>query len=923
MKRNELLLGILLNVGLIAWMNPVLAENNLEGSNHITEDQNITIDQTDQIGINAIDPTHEVTAEPGKKIEITANTGEGTDRYLGISTQNGGNVDLGQNQVIIREEGGLLGVGIRSISEGSSVKIGDGSRIEMAEGTAISAFDRGEISIGDNAVLKGGIWGSGSGTVSASMGGKVLIGKNALIINDGTDQAQKYHHIAVIADRDAKIEIGEGSRIYTSGENENHVISAGEGGEVIIGKNSIISSAGDESLGIAPGGRDSYALYATEGSSIQIGEGSLIKTSGENSFAVVAMDGSEISLGDRVQIESASVGIYSMSEDTMVIGGNEMRITDTSENGIAVYATQEGKVSLGERTIIKAEGTSGRGLYANGVGSKISVGKDAYIQGGNSGVAAAKGGEILLAGATIQAVGSEDSFAILASGLSDTEISKIHGDGKFAIDGDIFADEYSEIHLDMAEGSYFKGTTEKRDTSNLEISLEKSRWDLTGSSELDRLTLSGGIVDLSKAGLGTTLEVDHLDAGASGGIFVFQTDIAGEGQGINNQGDKLIVRESSAGDHQVHVVNNGASETDGSETLTIIETVDGITSGVDFRLTNEVEAGGYKYGMRPVDGSGSERNWELYSTGEISHPADAAVNLFSGSYLLNYAEMNTLMQRMGDLRNGEGKGNIWARTFGGKMKTKGGSLLRGYDMDYWGLQVGADKKIDLKKGALYVGGMFGYSKGDIGYRSGSGSIDSKSIGVYGTYIASNDFYADLVLKYGWMKDDFKVYDTAGKLVKGDNIDTNGITASLEVGKRYHFDKKTKEGWYIEPQGQISISHYDGDSFIASNGLKISVDSYNSILGRLGTDIGYEIKGGKNPVNIYGKVSYVHEFDGDVDYRLNRSRESTSYGDSWWTYGVGITAKVGEKHNVYLDIERASGGHFTQSWNVNGGYRYSW
>lgn len=925
MKKNKLLLGILLNVGFMTWMQPAWAENNIEGSEHITEDQNITIDQIDKKGINVTDLTHEVTAESGKKIVITSESGQSSDQYIGISAENGGSVDLSGNQVTITEGNGKLGVGIRSVGENSSVKIGNNSRIESSEGTAISAFDKGKVSVGDNAVIKAGVWGSGSGAVSASWGGELTIGKNAFIINDGTNHAHKDDHNAVEASRDAKLEIGEGSQIYTSGEGTNHGIITELGAEVIIGKNSIISTAGNESLGIAPGGDNSYGLYATDDSSIKIGEGSLIKTGGEGSYAVVATTGKQITLEDKVQIESTAVGIYSMSDGTLVTGGNDMRITETSEEGIAVYATEEGEVILGDRAVIKAENTSGHGVYASGAGSKITVGKDAYIQvgaGESRGVYASKGGEISLAGATIRAAGSEDSFAILASGVDSSAISKIHGDGKFVIEGDISAGDYSEIHLDMTEESYFKGMTEKTDESNLEISLDKSRWDLTKSSELDRLMVSDGVVDLSQAGLGTTLEVDHLEAGVSGGTFVFQTDIAGAGNGINNLGDKLIVRESSQGDHQVHVINNGAADTNGSETLTIIETADGMTSGVDFQLTNEVEAGGYTYGMRAIDGSASDKNWELYSTGEISHPADAAVNLFSGSYLLNYAEMNTLIQRMGDLRNGEDKGNIWARTFGGKMKTKGGSLLRGYDMDYWGLQVGADKKFDLKKGDLYVGGMFGYSKGDIGYRSGSGSIDSKSIGVYGTYIASNDFYADLVLKYGWMKDDFKVYDTAGNLVKGDDIDTNGLTASLEIGKRYHFDK-IKEGWYIEPQGQISISHYNGDSFTASNGLNIRVDSYDSILGRLGTNIGYEIKGGKNPINVYGKVSYVHEFDGDVDYHLNRSKESTTYGDSWWTYGIGITAKVGEKHNVYLDIERASGGHFTQSWNVNGGYRYSW
>ena len=264
-------------------------------------------------------------------------------------------------------------------------------------------------------------------------------------------------------------------------------------------------------------------------------------------------------------------------------------------------------------------------------------------------------------------------------------------------------------------------------------------------------------------------------------------------------------------------------------------------------------------------------------------------------------------------------------TAGGKFKSNSDEFLSSYDMSYSGMQVGADKKITLSnnKGNIYIGGMFGYSKGNLDYGVGSGSIDSKTLGAYGTYIAPTGFYADLVLKYGWMKNDFKVLDTASDWVTGDDMSTNGLSASLEIGQRIHFDRKKKEGWYFEPQAQISMGHQSGGSFNASNGLKVDVDSYNSTLGRLGLNVGYEVKSGKNPINLYGKASYVHEFDGDVGYRLNGSQEQTSFGDSWWTYGVGVTAKFGQKHNVYLDIERATGGQFKQPWSLNIGYRFNW
>ena len=384
-------------------------------------------------------------------------------------------------------------------------------------------------------------------------------------------------------------------------------------------------------------------------------------------------------------------------------------------------------------------------------------------------------------------------------------------------------------------------------------------------------------------------------------------------------GDKVQISGSTTGSHQVFVNNQGGASVDPNTTLTIIETA----GGGAFDLGRQTEVGGYLYGLRGE--AGNQNNWELYSTGKATSSANASISAFTGSYLLNYAETQTLLQRMGDLRQGENRTGAWARVFGGKFDSKGDHFLNGFDMTYSGIQVGADKKIALQngKGNVYVGGMFGYSKGDLDYGIGSGSIDSKTLGAYGTYIAPTGFYTDLVLKYGWMKNDFKVLDTAGTWVTGNDMNTSGLSASLEVGQRIHFDHQKKEGWYLEPQAQLSVGHQGGGSFNASNGLRVNVDSYNSTLGRLGVNVGYEMKSGKNPINVYAKTSYVHEFDGDVGYRMNGISEQTSFGGSWWTYGVGVTAQINKNHNVYLDIERASGGKFTQPWSISGGYRFQW
>ena len=160
------------------------------------------------------------------------------------------------------------------------------------------------------------------------------------------------------------------------------------------------------------------------------------------------------------------------------------------------------------------------------------------------------------------------------------------------------------------------------------------------------------------------------------------------------------------------------------------------------------------------------------------------------------------------------------------------------------------------------------------------------------------FYTDLVLKYMWMENDFNIINIQGERVKGDKVDTGGFGASIEIGKRYHQNQETKSGWYVEPQMQLSSVRQDGGSFTATNGNRIKVDSYDSLLGRVGIMIGHENE--KRDKNIYAKVSWVKEFDGDIGVNINGTQLDESFGDNWWVYGIGFTSRINSNQSIYLE-----------------------
>ena len=720
--------------------------------------------------------------------------------------------------------------------------------------------------------------------------------------------------------KDSHVDLGSGSTIKT--KNALGVVLSATAQD----PNPVNSTFTADKLTLTTEGTGAHGIQSMFGSTMTLTD-SEVTTNGTNAHALILAGGATNNItGSEINAKGAEAyGVYITEIGTPNKAPSVLNLIDTqvtsTNHGIYVRSSTMTDKNQGVGAItINAKysdikSTDGYGIRA--LGSETTMNLDhSTLAGATDGTAvrfeAKIAGDKMDVNLTNQSVITGDISSVGVAGITNALAVNAK---QSKVLGDAIATAGSTINAKFEDNSYWQGKGEYLATGDaLNVELGDSTWDMTADSRLSSLTLNNSNVNFVSDITGGTFETLEVNDLSGNGTFAMRTDIAAL------QGDLLSVTGTSAGSHGLHIPNQGSAGVDPTQELNVVQTADGVAA---FALKNNVEVGGYQYGLHR-DGVNSN-NWNLYSTGKATPAANAVISIANGAYLLNYAETQTLMQRMGDLRQSESQGNIWARAYGGKFESSSDSFLSGFDMTYSGMQVGGDKKITLKdgKGDLYLGGMFGYSKGDQSYETGHGSVDSKSLGVYGTYIAPSGFYADAIVKYGWMKNDYKVLDTAGGLVTGDDINTSGLSASLELGQRIHFNKQSKQGWYVEPQAQISFGHQSGGSFTASNGLNVDVESYNSVLGRVGLLAGYEIKGGKNPVNIYGKVSYVHEFDGDMGVRMNGIGANQSFGDSWITYGVGVTAQIAKKHNVYLDIERASGGQFDQPWAINGGYRFSW
>ncbi|MDL2280952.1 autotransporter outer membrane beta-barrel domain-containing protein [Selenomonadales bacterium OttesenSCG-928-I06] len=845
------------------------------------------------------------------------------DEVIGVYSSNFGEITIGDGSKITTD--GIKSQGVNT-NAGTIVM---GKNIEVItkqnnNSHGIAATQRryedgkyvaGSITVGDNLTVTTN--GTSSLGISASAYGAVYIGDGAKINTYGTSShgvyAQQYG-VVDIGDRLVINTYGTGSGVRT---NYVATINVGDYAEINIHNESTSSAYGVASF--------------VANSKITIGDNAKVKTVKDH---VVVASAGKVEIGDSAQLSSGGGrGVYATDAGLITVGDDA---TIATKGNYAVVTNGGATTEIGMRANISTTGAPS--IIADGVDSKLTVGSGSKIRTVDSdAVVGAKGGNVILKGADIS--GGENGRAIYAygdldssSGFDVTRIGQVSGEGKFTIDGSIVSDDYSKIVLKMSEESYFKGYTEMSDTeAELNILMDNTLWNITADSNLNNLHLQGtksSVLDFRVEG-GTSLtnlEINNLStAGVATATFVMRANMA------DQTSDKIIVNDTCENlcEYKIYVIDqNTGGVVTGYEEVTLVEIDKENRNTKQFGLSDAsgkaiqaADLSGFQYELIKEDDEISKDNWILKGNGKSSTDSSAAINTFAGGYLLNYAETQTLIQRLGDLRESPNQKGAWARMYGGKYESSGNSFLSGFDMNYRGIQIGYDKKLKSnEKGDFYLGGMIGYSSGDLSYSRGKGEVDAKTLGMYGTYIKKDGFYTDFVLKYMWMENDFNVINIQGERVKGKKLDTGGIGTSIEIGKRYHKNKEEKTGWYLEPQLQLSYGTQDGGTFTASNGNKVKVDSYDSLMGRVGMMIGYEDQ--KKEKNIYAKVSWVKEFDGDIGVNINGTQLDESFGDSWWVYGIGFTSKINSNQSIYLDIERATGGQFREPWAIKGGWRYS-
>jgi len=752
---------------------------------------------------------------------------------------------------------------------------------------------------------------------------------------------------------------------------------------------------------ITTSGGNAYGAIALFGGIVTLNS-STVTTSGGGANGVYSFFESTVNVtGSTVTAGNANAG--------QVVDGSVMTITDSEltggTNGIRIsdddHTVGPDTLTVSGSTLTNQAGNSGEAaIRVDGAETDITLNNSTV----NSGTGAGVTQHTFLNVTSIDRAGNAFASAVNLTANSST------------LNGDILSDADSTTSVSLHNNTTLTGAVNENQltgasginpteqvthpispglppqTVNLSID-STSSWNMRASSTLNTLDVSPRahvfFAD-PPADPFKTLVMNNLTG--TGGIFTLNNDLA------TIKGDLINILNSSQGGHLVLFNNRTAgSDLPVDTALLVVKTTDGqaVFGGAE-------DGGTFLYFVRRGNGSSITpvtTNWYLVRGDEITPPspspspppspspspfpsptippnvlppdilppgpispiddltaaANAAIGTFSATMPLFYADMDTLVQRLGELRllalapppapptglSKEGGketvtppppvappagGGLWFRGFGSGSHIDD-QVSRSFDQNVGGFQIGADKRFITRYGDLYLGVFSGYfyAHRDFGnefFGDSTGTTNAFSAGAYSTLIHPSGFYADLVAKYTQLWNDFDAPNFSSFLGLGPNGRANysipTFGGSLEIGKRWDFGHV-----FLEPQGQIEGAWAGGTDYTVSTGLRVDAGSQTSLRGRLGVRAGLHFDWGSRAFEPYAKVSATNEFLGGDRITTNQTSFFPTLSGVGIQAGGGVTAKITDSIYLYGEYDYANNDKVRIPWAVNAGLRWKW
>ncbi len=884
MKRKSLEKAVLLTVMLMSL-------NNIAGAESITESTVITEDKT--VDSVKFDDTDASITGAGK-LTVT-----GSDSEMGaVVIKNSDNVVFSNTETVIDTNADKK---YGFYVYGSEVTFENGSKLYVTKNNTNASQNRnaGIYVSGSTATLEDAeiiVTGSSEHTEGVYLKDSDFNAKNLTITVNVDENAQNKDTRGIIAENNVTATLGivDITLNGTNGKGNLAGISFEQDKNKSFTADSLTIDVND-----AQAAYGVYVRYnATQPKVITSINGDIdISVTGlDTSYGISLLGNNEFSFaGGQITAERTNLQSSNKSAAIYNMGGKV-----TSTENLAVTAEQ-GIVNNGIGTVTLNNLTADAATAIANTGANVTVNGNAVFKNAEKIVDSNTNGTITEFKNGFITQGN-NANQVISVGGSTTKINS-SGKGLVQFTGSLRQDA-SAVSGEDADG-----------TIDMNLTTEGSYWNLNDTSTLNKLTTNNAIINMTA----DNGKLNTLTANTLEGTGNIKMDI----DASNATADRLYV-DNFTGTQNIDL--NVLNATNGNDN--VVNTVlASVGSGDGTFVANDVEGALYweSYSLdtkENTDGNSYNTDWYISGVEQQDDKGTTSVDTIVGANALNYqtwrAENDQLMQRMGELRaNGADEQGAWFRVHGAEISHDD---IAGFENKYTTYELGYDQITKQTEDMTrYTGAALSYTDGSSSYDSGNGENHSKALSFYNTDIYDSGHYLDLVFKFANMDNDFSVYDTKGQNITGE-YKNNGISLSAEYGRK----NEMANGWYVEPQAQVTIGYFGGDEYETSNGVNVDQSGIASVLGRVGFNIGKQF--GDNGV-VYAKANLLHEFAGDYDIDMtdstgNRRTESASFNDTWFEYGVGAALKTGKNNHLYFDFVKTAGGDFEKDWQWNAGMRWT-
>ncbi|WP_261518179.1 autotransporter outer membrane beta-barrel domain-containing protein [Campylobacter lanienae] len=378
--------------------------------------------------------------------------------------------------------------------------------------------------------------------------------------------------------------------------------------------------------------------------------------------------------------------------------------------------------------------------------------------------------------------------------------------------------------------------------------------------------------------------------------------------GITSESGTNLITQSVQNEVNKHSELNLALETIGDTTLYKIQ-----KNGKDIALYNPnlstplvVNRGLVNYNITKNDNGGIDIT---KSTNQAAlKEANDASKL---SMDINYADINNLNKRMGELRGINATAGSWARILGGQGSSDG------FENKFTHVQAGFDKQSQISGGSIFSGITVTHTSSDIDGDNAKGDVKTIGGGFYISGVFDNGWYVDAIAKYtsNNHKIDYNFPNMSLSFLDSD-YNTNSLYLGGEFGYRFDFNN-----FYIEPQAEFVYLNTSGAT-LNSNGFEMEIKSSDLLVGRAGFNFAREVWLGKIRAYALGGLSYQWEMVKNAEILIDGDSAKNNDKDSRMLMNLGLNMVASENLRIGLTLEKSAFGDYDTDLAVNLNARYS-